>query len=659
MPAASHAVTRAARYAPSPSGGPLAAVVEAAVSVGGLPTDRTAALAALLRPADDALDVAPAADRRIWDPRSGHLEQRSIDDLVRRADADRATPWPQPLASAAARVHRDGDRSAWEGPALARQRRLSRAAVTAAVTLDDRWLDEVADGVQLLCEQSSWCWPAHELSTGGDGPVLADVGSPTLDLGAGEVVGQLAWLDHLLGAHLDERYPGLRRRIRHEARRRVVDPFIGPHVEPWRQAGRPVNNWNPWIHGHVLVVALRLLDRPDEVQLRADVVDQVIDGLDRWVGALPEDGAVDEGHDYWWAGAARALEALDLLAHGTGGAIDAIPGVPALRATVRYPHQMHLGGPWRLAVADGRARGGPAQPWHELHRAARLVGDDAAAAYAAAHRDVVLGEDMGLGRLLRGLTDPVWRTTAPAPPPLPRDVWLPSRQIMVAREHAGSARGLTVTAKGGHNGESHNHDDVGSFTVTSDGVPVVVDAGRPTYTAQTFGPGRRDLWPVQSLWHAVPEVDGTPQASGSEHRAQDTAFETDDDGSRLSLDLTAAYPVAGLARWRRTVVLDRSRHRVQVDDEWELSDDHRETTVRLLLAGRVRVGRGWARVVPIAEAAPLLIEWPAQLSFRTLPRELDDPTLSEVWGPRLLRLDLVVSDCRSVSVRIRQDDAQD
>ena len=51
-------------------------------------------------------------------------------------------------------------------------------------------------------------------------------------------------------------------------------------------------------------------------------------------------------------------------------------------------------------------------------------------------------------------------------------------------------RGLTLAAKGGHNGESHNHNDVGSFIVAVDGVPAVADAGRPTYTAQTFGPDR-------------------------------------------------------------------------------------------------------------------------------------------------------------------------
>ena len=47
---------------------------------------------------------------------------------------------------------------------------------------------------------------------------------------------------------------------------------------------------------------------------------------------LPEDGAIDEGYAYWWNGACRALEALDVLRHATGGALDA-SAVPALAPT--------------------------------------------------------------------------------------------------------------------------------------------------------------------------------------------------------------------------------------------------------------------------------------------------------------------------------------
>lgn len=51
-----------------------------------------------------------------------------------------------------------------------------------------------------------------------------------------------------------------------------------------------------------------------------------------------------------------------------------------------------------------------------------------------------------------------------------------------------AAWGVVFLAKGGHNDEEHNHNDVGSFSIALDGDPLVVDAGVNTHTAQTFGP---------------------------------------------------------------------------------------------------------------------------------------------------------------------------
>lgn len=53
--------------------------------------------------------------------------------------------------------------------------------------------------------------------------------------------------------------------------------------------------------------------------------------------------------------------------------------MPGLRATVAFPHSMHLGGAWYLNLADGPARPPAGQPWQVLHRWVRLVGDDDAA----------------------------------------------------------------------------------------------------------------------------------------------------------------------------------------------------------------------------------------------------------------------------------------
>jgi hypothetical protein len=616
-------------------------------------------LPALLRPAHSSLPVAPAADRRVWGIESGNAHAPTLEGILKRSEDELADAWPVPLASAAARVHRDGDREGWESVAFARQRRLSRAAVAAAVTLDDRWIDEVADGVVLLCEQSSWCWPAHDDSMRVHGAVLATATDPFLDLGAGEVAAQLAWIDQLLGAQLDARYPGLRERVRREVRARVLDPFVRRRDWHWLGLDGDVHNWNPWIHGNVLVAALRLLDAPHEETDRAHVVALALEGLDRYVTSLPEDGAIDEGYAYWWNGACRALEALDVLAHATDGRLDPTASIPALRETVAFPHRMHLGDDWYLNLADGQAKPPRDQAWHSLHRAARRVGDTAAQSHAASHRTAdgaVASEAEGLGRLLRGVTDPHWIEAEQSTPPLPRDVWLASTQVLLARTRVGDAAGLALAVKGGHNAEHHNHNDVGSFLVATGGVPVVVDAGRPTYTLATFGPERYAIWTMQSSWHNVPEIRGVSQPAGTSAAASGIAVEIDDDRAMLGLELAGAYPAPGLRSWRRSVRLDRDASRVTIDDAWDLAPwahgVEPATTVHLLLAGDVLLGDGEALITPLDGAPAVRLRWPFDVGARMTVRSLDDPILSDVWGPSLTRLELDVTNRSAISVTV-------
>jgi hypothetical protein len=604
----------------------------------------------LVRP-EDTLPVPPATDRRTWD--AAHLDQVTLRGLRHRAQADLGSPWPVPLAHAYARYFRDGERDTYEQIVSARQDRLSRAAVLAAVTLDPAWIDEVADGVTLLCEQSTWCWPAHDDTFTRHGAMVPTVTDPYLDLGAGEVAAQLAWIDHLLGAQLDQRIPGLRTRIRYETDRRVLTPFVARRDWHWLGLDGDVHNWNPWIHGNVLVAALRLVDDPT---LRAGLVDGIVEGLDRYVASLPADGAIDEGYAYWWNGACRLLEALDLLGYATRGALGGVP-LDALRETVAFPHRVHLGDDWYLNHADGPARPSRQQPWDVLHRAARRIGDPDAEAHAAAHRrpeEPVAHECQGLGRLLLALTDPDWLAAAPGTSPLPRDVWFGSTQVLLARSAQGSTAGLTLAVKGGHNGEHHNHDDVGSVVVALGGVPVLVDAGRPTYTAQTFGPDRYAIWTMQSSWHNVPQVRGTAQGHGRGHAARDVSAVIEDASSELTLDLAQAYPRSDIRRWRRTARLDRTTGAVTVRDSWELdpADPDEPTLIHLVLAGRVSLGDGHARIVALDGTGVVVLTWKstgapgtpaAGAPATTTVRELDDPLLRDVWGDRLTRLDIDVT----------------
>jgi hypothetical protein len=627
------------------------------ITTSGDKRERTAT-AELLAPPATSLPVPPAVDRAVWS--AGHVDAPTLRELGDRAADDLTAPWPVPLARGYARYFRDGDRDGYEQVVFRRERRLSRAAVMAAVTLDRMWMDEVADGVTLLCEQSTWCWPAHD-DTRRWGAIVPTVSHPFLDLGAGEVAAQLAWIDHLLGDQLDDHIPGVRARIRFEVDRRVLTPFVDRRDWHWLGLDGDVHNWSAWIHGNVIVAGLRLMA---EGRQRAELVDLAVAGLERYVASIPPDGAIDEGYSYWWNGACRALEALDILSHATRGELGGVTA-DSLRETVAFPHRMHLGGDWYVNHADGPARPTRDQPWAALHRAARRVGDTAAQAHAAAHRRPgapVARERQGLGRLLRALTDPEWVAAKATASPLPRDVWLASTQVLVARPEAGTAAGLTLTVKGGHNGEHHNHNDVGSVLVALNGVPVVVDAGRPTYTAQTFGPDRYAIWTMQSSWHNVPEIRDTAQAVGSAHAARDLSVHIDDVGTHLTLDLAGAYPRRDIRRWRRTAHLDRQDGRIRVSDSWDVEPGDVEpgdvepgdvepedleparTVVHLLVAGTVHTGPGQAVVTALDAAGSVRLTWePADLPATTTVRVLDDPMLSDVWGDHLTRLELDVT----------------
>ena len=219
--------------------------------------------------------------------------------------------------------------------------------------------------------------------------------------------------------------------------------------------------------------------------------------------------------------------------------------------------------------------------------------------------------------------------------------------MLLARQEAGTASGLTLAIKGGHNAEHHNHNDVGSVVVAVDGVPVVVDAGRPTYTAQTFGPDRYRIWTMQSSWHCVPEIRGTAQHEGKEFAARDVQVRRDEAISEVSLDLAGAYPRDDVRHWWRTARLDRSTGSVTILDSWQLVDPTgaqtpEPSTVHYLLAGDVHLADGRALVRAPGTGTTVVLKCEPLASAVAEIRPLDDPVLSGVWGDHLTRLTIAV-----------------
>jgi hypothetical protein len=593
----------------------------------------------LLVAAADFHPHPPLADRAAWDGLPAALRQA----LIAAGDVRLGEPWEILRATLQLGFVRTGNRADFEAPHAERRHRLSALVLAECAENRGRYLDAIADGVWLICEETFWGGAAH-LFMQRQGFGLPDVAEPTVDLGAGETAALLAWAHYLLGARLDGVHPMVRERIRVEVERRVLTPCLERDDfwwMGWHRDNRPVNNWNPWCCSTWLACVL-LLETDRDRRTRA--VHKIMRILDIFIDHQPADGGCDEGPNYWARAAGSLFECLDLLHTATAGRVD-IFGETLIREMGRFVQRTHATGLWFVNFADAPVR--PGTESVTLYQYGRAIRDSEMTAFAAwlfqERRNLQLGGSMSraLPRLFLDaeLNDPAAR------PPLYRDTWLAELQIMVARDRAGSSDGFFLAAKGGHNEESHNHNDVGSFLAYLDGWPLLIDVGVETYTAKTFGPKRYEIWTMQSQWHNLPTVNGQLQTNGREFAARDARYASTDSSATLQLDLAPAWPkAAGVKAWTRTLQLQRGQA-IVVTDDFELTAAREPMTFNFITARPVdlatpgRVGLGAFPGAASGRKAELAYD-AASFTAAVDTVEVADPWLKTNWE-RIHRVRLV------------------
>lgn len=570
-------------------------------------------------------------DRNAWESLPASVRQR----LVTVGGEALASNWPAIPATLFLEYRRLGNRAVYEAASFPRRTILGNLVLAECVENEGRFLDAILNGIWSICEESFWGVSAH-LSAQKAGFGLPDTDEPTVDLFAAETAALVSWTVYLVGERLDDLSPLARPRILREVERRMLTPCLERNDFWWMGLGarRSLNNWTPWICSNWLVTALLL--EPDEPR-RVAAVHKAMGCVDRFLEGQPADGGCDEGPGYWHRAGASVFDCLDILDWGTDGAIDLF-SESLVRNLGAYIYKAHIDGTWFVNFADGSARMTPGMEM--IFRFGRRVRDERMAQLAR-YAVSTIGEApvrrTSMSRRLPGLFDCAELGDVPACAPHVRDAWLPDTQIMVARCAEGVSDGFFVAAKGGHNAESHNHNDIGHVIVFRDGKPVIVDAGVDTYTAKTFSSKRYELWTMQSAYHTLPTVNGVQQAAGRAFEARDLAYEADDDHAEFALDLAGAYPPeAGVSSWQRSIRLARGRC-VEIADAYRL--EHADSVqwsfltpceVREVAEGLALSGEEGVRV--------LLSFDTASLEYECETIDLGEGRLSAVWGDHLHRI---------------------
>jgi hypothetical protein len=463
---------------------------------------------------------------------------------------------------------RNNNRTDYEKLSFKKRNQLFDLVMAESVEGKGRFTDQIINGIWSICEESFWGVSAH-LGTQKAGAGLPDVQEPIVDLFSAETGSVLAWTDYFVGPELDKASKLIRQRIQYEIDRRIFNPMTTAKYG-WMGGGNPeakLSNWAPWVASNYITA--NLLIEKDESK-RKQALNTGIKIINQYVNGLGEDGGCDEGPGYWTAAGACVFDGLNLLYDATGGKFN-IYKDPFINKMGAYIYNTHIDGKYFINVADAHPTMEPSGLL--IYRFGKDVDNKDMMNMGSWAFHTYNDKGVGLENFqrTRSLYDLLAIKDCAAysyKESHAKDVWYSDVQLMASR----SDNGLFVASHAGNNGESHNHNDIGDFTVYADGNPVIIDVGSGTYTARTFSKDRYKLWFNTSAYHNLPIINGQEQGAGTQFAASDVIYTNNKNSSQLSMNIGKAYPEsAGLRSWNRNVKLDKAKGIIEVKDQYEMN----------------------------------------------------------------------------------------
>lgn len=596
-----------------------------------------------------------AAERAAWEGLSESVRGLWITAGEQHLQQD----WPSLQATLYMDYVRTGIRDHYQNPCFMRRQTLLSLVMAECMEYKGRFLDDIVNGVWAICEESTWCWPAHlnNLDTHRL-EELPDLDHPIIDLGAGETASLIAWTYYLLQEALERHSPNLAKRMLRELRVRILEPYDREDRFWWMSFDEHelINNWNPWCNSNVL--AAILIAEQDKAR-KERLLEKLLRSLDRFIGSYQKDGGCDEGPAYWGHAAGALFNALQLLC-AVSAHYQELYEDEKIRNMARYVMNMYIGDGQFISFADSSAK--LTVKAEVIYQFAKALKDEELMSFGRqmylrqggyehwndenflSNLQVILGETFQVGELWQNSSKE--KTDKQESILLPMDVWMESVEVMVARDTK-EGNGFCLAAKGGHNDESHNHNDLGSFIAYLNAEPVLIDAGVGVYTFKTFSAERYSIWTMQSAYHQTPTINGYMQAAGKNYRAQSVQYEADGVMSRLAMNLSGAYPEeAGVMSWERSVKLTRGVDgqegcsEVLISDQVEFKKETQDIVLHWMSASApVIEADQW--VISTSKGSKVAMQYDAELwDVELEPITLTDKKLMGVWGSTIYRTNM-------------------
>ncbi|MCJ8331676.1 MAG: heparinase II/III family protein [Lentisphaeria bacterium] len=453
----------------------------------------------------------------------------------------------------------------------------------------DEFIHPLEDIIWEICQTDNWvltCHYKHENS---------------IDLWVAMLAYELSVVIQGVGDKLD---PPLVQRVKDEINRRCLNNYHDNPDQFWWY--RIKHNWNSVCNGGLAVAAMIIEDDADRL---ATILEHALSPTDEFFKSFTEDGACTEGPGYWRYGWGYFMRWAWALKNFSKGKINLLDRELAEKVC-RYPLAVAIDTGLELSFCDSSPQALP--PY-----LAAAINDF----YSVPELFALTGWQDDTPELS------LWESLFAIPEnqcyESPEEVYLYDMSVLKL-----CYNGTTMGASCNHNGNNHNHNDLGSFILHRDGINIITDPGAPVYSARTFSKDRYDIFYCNSRGHSVPVVNGLFQQPGWEGRGEMT-YSTEDG---CCMQFRRAYPDETLTKLTRELDLARDGRTLTCIDTFAFTQVPKSLEEVFITGCDVELEGDYAKIIPQkGQPWKLSVDQPGRFELRTPEIHPDD--YNEKTGP--------------------------
>ena len=228
------------------------------------------------------------------------------------------------------------------------------------------------------------------------------------------------------------------------------------------------------------------------------------------------------------------------------------------------------------------------------------------------------------------------------------DRWLRESDVVRLVSQTDEGAPIALAAKAGHNGVSHNHNDIGSFVFHVDGETLLCDPESGLYDLYRRHGQDQNLF-ANSIGHSVPKIGDTSQSRGAAFGGKITSCETSGDEKRVVMEIAGAYEIPALECLQRTLILCGGE--LVIEDRVSFDGQGQTVEAAFVMWSEPIIDGSTARIPGEGCDVVLTIEEPAGATWEVEAFEAESEANRKTGVLR--RLTVSVSEAALVETRVR------